>query len=205
MLNDELYRAGVWKAGDIQALKGLSTGFPLLDSMLPAQGWPKDALTEVLVTQHGIGALRLLLPSLAAISHQQHWLIWVCPPHIPYVPALQAYDIDLQKMLIVEPDDPESADTEYKLWVFEQALRFQQCGMAVVWLEAVQGVHLRRLQLACEAGKTMGVIFRPDVFASEASPAALRLKVDAHQNNTKIQIIKARGLTKERTVELSDL
>jgi hypothetical protein len=206
MLSDAFYRAGVWKAGDLRAKEGLPTGFPVLDSVLPSKGWPKDSLTEVLVSQQGIGALRLLLPSLAAVSHQQQWLIWVCPPHIPYVPALQANNINLQQLLIIEPENEESADSDYKLWVFEQALRFQQCGIAMVWLDDVPSVSLRRLQLSCEAGKTCGVIFRPERFATEASPASLRVKVDACKNGTtSVHILKARGLTRERTLEINDL
>ncbi len=206
MLSDALYRAGVWKAGELKTKPGLPTGFPMLDSILPGKGWPTDSLTELLVTQQGIGALRLLLPSLAAVSHQDQWLIWVCPPHIPYVPTLQAYDINLQKLLIIEPEDESTADTDYKLWVFEQALRFQQCGMALVWLDAVPSVSLRRLQLACEAGKTAGVICRPAIHAQEASPASLRIMVDACENEaTSVHILKARGLARECRLEISDL
>ena len=176
MLSDAFYRAGVWKAGDLRAKEGLPTGFPVLDSVLPSKGWPKDSF------------------------------FWVCPPHIPYVPALQANNINLQQLLIIEPENEESADSDYKLWVFEQALRFQQCGIAMVWLDDVPSVSLRRLQLSCEAGKTCGVIFRPERFATEASPASLRVKVDACKNGTtSVHILKARGLTRERTLEINDL
>ena len=209
MLSEALYRAGVWKAGDIRAKGGIPSGFPLLDGALPWKGWPQAALTEILSAEQGLGALRLVLPSMAELSHKAQWLIWVCPPHIPYVPSLQAYDIDLQRLLIIEPDDEKSADSEYKLWVFEQALRFQQCGLAVAWLDEVQMPSLRKLQLACEAGRTAGIIFRAQEFAHQASPALLRVEITAadkqkdQQDAVKLNILKARGLTKERHLELS--
>lgn len=204
MLSDALHRAGVWKAGDIQAKGGISTGFPMLDGILPWKGWPQNALTEILVAQQGIGAIRLLLPSLATMSHEKRWLIWVCPPHIPYVPALQTHEIDLQQLLIIEPEDETDADNQYKLWVLEQALRFQQCGTALAWLDEVQMVSLRKLQLACEIGKTCGIIFRPEIFAKQASPAALRLHLDAGQDDTVVvNVLKAQGLTKQRRLEIN--
>ena len=208
MLSDALHRAGVWKAGDIRVKGGIPTGFPMLDSVLPWKGWPQAALTEILSAEQGVGALRLVLPTMAELSHTDQWLIWVCPPHIPYVPSLQAYDIDLQRLLIIEPDDEAPADSEYKLWVFEQALRFPQCGLAVAWLDEVQMPRLRKLQLACEAGRTAGMMFRSEAFAAQASPALLRMQIaavkqDNQEDLVKLDILKARGLAKQRHLEFS--
>ena len=209
MLSDALLRAGVWKAGDLRVKSGIPTGFPMLDGVLPWQGWPQSALTEILSAEQGLGALRLVLPMMAALSQTEKWLIWVCPPHIPYVPSLQAHDIDLQRLLIIEPDDETPADSEYKLWVFEQALRFQQCGLAVAWLDEVEMSRLRKLQLASEAGKTTGVMFRSEMFAAQASPALLRMEIAAmsrqggQEDTVKLNILKARGLTKQRHVEIN--
>ncbi|MEM7465309.1 MAG: translesion DNA synthesis-associated protein ImuA [Pseudomonadota bacterium] len=204
MLSDALHRAGVWKAGDLRSKQGIPSGFPMLDSVLPWQGWPQDSLTEILFSQQGIGALRLLLPSLAAMSREDRWLIWVCPPHIPYVPTLQSYDIDLQRLLIIEPEDEIEANSDYKLWVFEQALRFPECGMAMVWLDDVNMISLRKLQLACELGKTCGVMFRPETLAKQSSPATLRLKIDTNPDAlTSLNILKARGLTQQRNINIA--
>ena len=209
MLSDALLRAGVWKAGDLRVKSGIPTGFPMLDGVLPWQGWPQSALTEILSAEQGLGALRLVLPMMAALSQTEKWLIWVCPPHIPYVPSLQAHDIDLQRLIIIEPDDETPADSEYKLWVFEQALRFQQCGLAVAWLDEVEMSRLRKLQLASEAGKTTGVMFRSEMFAAQSSPALLRMEIaamprqEAQEDTVKLNILKARGLTKQRHVEIN--
>jgi hypothetical protein len=48
---------------------------------------------------------------------------------------------------------------------------------------------LRRLQLACEAGRTPGIVFRDPARAMQSSPAALRLCLHAGE----VEVIKCRG------------
>lgn len=197
-----LQHAKIWRAGETAANPTMTTGLPLLDGFLPNHGWPRAALTEVLTGTEGVGALRLVLPTVAKLTETQ-WAIWVCPPHVPYAPALQAAGVVLERLLIIEPDDAAAADTDYRLWVFEQALRFIDCGVAMVWLEAVDHMRLRRLQLACEQGQTWGVMFRPEAFAAQASPAALRvsLSTDADGGNS-LRLLKAQGGSRMRSCKL---
>lgn len=198
-LRQLLEHAKIWRAGEALSTSGIPTGRPLLDGLLPNHGWPATALTEILTETEGVGALSLVLPAVAELT-RTHWAVWVCPPHVPYAPALQAAGIVLERLLIVEPDEEQAADTEYMLWVFEQALRFSGCGVAMAWLELVPYIRLRRLQLACEQGQTWGVLFRPGSCAVQASPAALRvsLEVDANGANS-IRILKAQGGASGRT------
>ncbi len=192
-LEQLLQHAKVWRAGEISPIPGIPTDFPALDGLLPNRGWPQASLTEILTHQEGIGALRLVLPALARLSQTQ-WVIWVCPPYVPHACALQASGIVLERMLIVEPDEAHSGDIEYRLWVFEQALRFVDCGVALAWIGAVQHMRLRRLQLACEQGQTWGVVFRPESFANQPSPAALRLSLVADADRAvSVHIFKSRG------------
>lgn len=198
-----LRHAKVWRAGEANSTPGMPTDFPMLDAILPGHGWPQASLTEILTEQEGVGALRLVLPALARLSQAQ-WAIWVCPPHVPYAPALQAAGVALERMLIVEPDEGQQGDIEYMLWVFEQALRFPDCGVAMAWLGAVQHVRLRRLQLACEQGQTWGVMFRPEAFAIQASPAALRLSLSASaEGGANIRILKSQGGTRATGCQLN--
>ncbi len=192
-LEQLLVHAKVWRASETSATPGIPTDFPVLDGLLPNHGWPQSSLTEILSEQEGIGALRLVLPAMVRFSQAQ-WVIWVCPPHVPYAPALQASGVALERVLIVEPDEDQRADTEYILWVFEQALRFPDCGVAMAWIGAAQPVRLRRLQLACEQGQTWGVMFRPESYAVQPSPAALRLSLVANANRTvSVRILKSQG------------
>ena len=197
-----LRQAKVWRAGEIAASPGIPSHFPALDGLLANRGWPRSALTEILTDQEGIGALRLVLPALANMSQTQ-WLVWVCPPYVPYAPALQAAGIALERMLIVDPGEKQKADQEYLLWVFEQALRFADCGVALTWLNTANHIRLRRLQLAAEQGQTWGVIFRPLSFATQASPASLRLSLSPNGDGTSnIRILKSQGSLRTRTCQL---
>lgn len=60
----------LWRGGDTihQGASGISTGFTALDAALPRQGWPADALLEIVSGERGeavVGKPRMrpLLPS----------------------------------------------------------------------------------------------------------------------------------------------
>ena len=59
-LNDVLARTDVWRGRLVDAaLPALSSGFPALDAELPGGGWPRGALTELLVDASGYGECSL--------------------------------------------------------------------------------------------------------------------------------------------------
>jgi len=199
----ELMRcAKVWRAGEMLPATGIGTGFQVLDDKLPSGGWPRAGLTEILPATSGIGALRLLLPAFARLSRSGQWIIWISPPHIPYSTVLDKNGVDLARVLIV--DLPEEANTaeEQTLWAYEQALKFSDCGAALIWLGSTPDLRLRRLQLAAETGRTWGVVFRPRRFSAQGSPVPLRLELNACQeaeaaasgHMLNIKILKARGI-----------
>lgn len=167
----------------------IPSGFTALDPLLPGGGWPLGALTEILTTHGGVGALRLVIPALARLSDADRWLAWIAPPYIPYAPALAAAGIDLSRVMLVHSQQQHDI-----LWAAEQALRFGTCGAVLVWLpEKVDPKRLRRLQLAAEAGGSLGLIFRPHGAADQASPAALRLLIEPVREHTGVHILKRRG------------
>ena len=178
-LDELLQRACVWRARSMApAAAGLASGYAALDAILPGAGWPRSGLTEILSADTGIGAVRLVLPALARLSHEGRWIIWVAPPHVPYSPALLEHGLDLTRVLVVDlPDDAASARAQ-TLWAYEQALRFDDCGAALLWLDTLSNLRLRRLQIAAEAGSTWGLVFRPAHRASQPSPAPLRLEIE---------------------------
>ena len=207
-LQDLFQRAAIWRAGELPPALTRPSSFPLLDKALPGGGWPQSGLTEILFSTSGIGALRLILPALANLSHQGGWIIWVCPPHIPYAPALETFGVDLSRILIIELPEQDCAEREQSLWAFEQALRFQDCSAALIWLEDASMLSLRRLQLAAEAGSTWGIVFRPTSYAVQPSPAALRLKLspsrlDAGTEALDVTLLKARGMRSGQSYRLA--
>ena len=201
-LEDVIRRAGIWRAGEIPAAPRIPSGFAALDDILPGGGWPRAGLTEILAAVPGIGALRLILPALARLSHAGHWIVWVSPPHVPYAPALRDHGLDLTRMLVVDLPDAVDAAKEQALWAYEQALRFTGCGAALYWLDDLANLRLRRLQLAAEAGHTWGIAFRPRHCAGAPSPAPFRLALDAcdeaadsgrERRLLRVAVLKARG------------
>lgn len=195
---EELFqRAQLWRGGEIpSAIPGIATGYPILDEILPG-GWPQGALTEILVSDDGIGAMQLLLPALAKIS-QTEWVAVITPPHVPYAPALAAAGVNLAHLLVVDAEGANDA-----LWAAEQALRAGSCGAVLAWPQVRDIKILRRLQLAAEAGDCWGVLFRPAMKAKEASPAALRVGLRATAQGQELRILKRRGGGSGRHVTLS--
>ncbi|MDA8362464.1 MAG: translesion DNA synthesis-associated protein ImuA [Gammaproteobacteria bacterium] len=189
-LQDLMLGAEVWRAGAASDFaRGLPSGFPQLDALLPGNGWPSGMLTEILIPCLGIGELQLLLPALARLSHGRRWIAFIAPPHVLYAPALAAAQVDLSRVLLVHP-----RATADGLWAVEQSLRAGTCGAVLAWPAATDTRALRRLQLAAEAGRSWGVLFRSgQPAATEGSPAALRLQLVPTPGGVDVYILKRRG------------
>jgi hypothetical protein len=183
------------KEGLYQTTSSISTGFAQLDAVLPSRGWPRDALLEIITRQWGIGELRLLLPAMMEISRQGLWIVWIAPPYLPYAPALLEGGVDLSHTLVINPKNDAHAD----LWGMEKILRTQACGMVLAWPKRLAGHAVRRLQLAAEAGSSLGVLFR---HTESPSAAALRIRLQSHAGMLRVDIIKARGSNRPATVSL---
>jgi cell division inhibitor SulA/protein ImuA len=187
----------IWRGQHLaQAATGLASGYAILDRHLPGGGWPRNALTEILIGQYGIGELRLLMPALACLSHEDPaqdygepgWIAWVAPPFQPYPPALQQWGIELSRMLIVRPRD----DSEV-LWSAEQALASGTCAAVLLWPRSLDDQASRRLQLAAEKGESWAIAFRPAAARNEPSAAALRIELQSGSTGTHVNILKSRG------------
>jgi hypothetical protein len=189
-LDQLLQRTDIWRGSSLPGhVRAVATGYGELDRLLPGGGWPQGALTEILMSRQGIGALRLLMPTLAHLSHDDRWICWVAPPHIPYAPALVAAGVDLSRVLLVHPGAQQDG-----LWAVEQSLRSGNCGAVLAWPVLDDTGVMRRLQLAAEAGDALGFLFRPQRVAKRPSPAALRIQLDTHiDGNLSVSILKRRG------------
>jgi cell division inhibitor SulA/protein ImuA len=171
-LEQLMQRADVWRGSVAPPQPSVATGFAALDTELAGGGWPRGALSEILVRRPGSGELTLLLPALTRLSHEDRWLAFVAPPYLPYAPALVRAGVDLAHALLVQPQDSRAA-----LWAAEQALRSGACGAVLIWGFNIDDRSLRRLQLAAETGGGLAFLFRSIRHAEESSPAALRLKL----------------------------
>ncbi|HEX4648551.1 MAG TPA: translesion DNA synthesis-associated protein ImuA [Steroidobacteraceae bacterium] len=181
-----LEHPAIWRGRSAARPEGLPTGFAALDACLPDKGWPRAGLIEILVPRFGSGELYLLLPALAALTraHSPRWCVWVAPPLMPFAPALASGGIALDRVAVVSGGRP--------LWAFEQALGSGACDAALAWARGPKAREIRRLQLAAERGRTLGVLFRPRRAAREASAAVLRLALEPTSQGVRVELLKGR-------------
>ena len=188
-LQQLLQRPDLWQGragGPVE--EGEATGFARLDRSLPTGGWPRGALTELLPERAGIGELRLLMPALARLSRGARWVAWIDPPHVPHAAALHACSLDLTHTLVVHPRNARE-----RLWALEQALGSGTCAAVLGWPGALDAKSSRRLQLAAEAGDTLGFLFRDPAAGRAISHAALRLSLSPCRGGLALKPLKHRG------------
>ena len=195
-------RADIWSAHALTRapLAVISTGNPLLDAELPSGGWPIGHLIEILQPLAVFSEWRLLLPAL--VHRGVGPVVLAGPPHLPFVPALQARGLSAQRLLQID-----AKNMKHRLWASEQALRCADVDAVLAWLPEVRAEQLRRLHVAAaEHGKLLFVM-RPQATQSEASPAPLRLLVQpvlgGAADALAVRVLKRRGPPLEAPVQVS--
>jgi len=193
-----LSHPAIWRGGDCAPEPAsVASGFADLDAALPGRGWPRGALTEVLLEREGIGELRLTLPALARLQAEGRSVVWVAPPYRPYAPALAAAGLDLARLIVVRGcTGPEA------LWAYEQALRAPECGAAFGWMHTRDDRVLRRLQVAAREGRTWGVLWRRPGERAAATAAPLRLSLAPQAGKLAVRVLKRRGAELSQPVVL---
>lgn len=189
-LDAVLAHPAIWRGDDCAAEPtAVPTGFAALDAVLPGGGWPRAAMTEVLLAGEGIGELRLTLPGLARRQADGDDVVWIAPPHLPYAPALAAAGLDLDRLVVVRPACPADA-----LWAFEQALRAPECGAAFLWQQGtLDDRAARRLQVAAREGGSWGVLWRRPGQHGVAGVVPLRLRLAPAGALLAVEVLKRRG------------
>lgn len=172
----------------VRARQTQASGFKSLDDALPGGGWQTGSMVEIMPDNIGIGELRLIMPTLARITHSERHVALITPPHIPFAAALSQQGLRLEHLLIIRAEKPVDA-----LWACEQTLRCRSFGAVIAWPVVIRDRDIRRLQLAAEAGHSIGFLYRVPSAVMEASPAATRLRLHSHPHGLSIDILKCRG------------
>jgi protein ImuA len=180
-----LEHPALWRGTSVARTEVWPTGFRALDESLPGGGWPRSGLVEILVFRFGVGELTVLLPALAALTRRPtaRWCVWVAPPLEPFAPALAVQGVALERTLVVRGN----------LWAFEQSLGSGACDVVMAWARRPRAKEIRRLQLAAERGRTLGVLFRPRHAARESSHAMVRLAIEPSSQGARLTLLKSRG------------
>lgn len=188
----------LWRGGEISQAKteAISTGYKVLDDILPAGGWPVNALVEVISPRWGIGELQLLLPALMQVSQQPRRIIWISPPFVPYASGLVNSGIAIEQVVVI-PVDKVAASAS---WSMEKILKTQSCGIVMSWPKCLQDKTIRRLQLAAEAGNSLGFLFR--TVEVKSSAASIRIRINSVPTGLQVDVFKARGTGRFKSIIL---
>ena len=166
----------------------LGTGHAALDEALPGNGWPTGAVTELVNDTAGCGELSLLLPVLARLSQENHWIVMVDPPWIPCPSTLHGRGLAVEKLLLIR-----TRNRSESLWACEQVVRGMSGGAMLAWPDALSFGELRRLQLAAKSSQKTVFLFRDQKAANASSPAVLRLQLTPDDGDLQIRVLKCRG------------
>lgn len=175
-----------------------ATGSATLDAVLPHGGWQSGTIVELMPTQTGVGEFRLLMPALASITNSEQHVALIAPPFIPFAPALNNHGVRLERLIVIRAE--RATDI---LWAIEQTLRCKSFGAVVGWPAAIKDRDTRRLQLAAEAGRSVGFLYRSPAAAMESSPAAVRLRLRPAPGGLQLDVLKCRGTRGGISVQVS--
>ncbi|HET9645938.1 MAG TPA: translesion DNA synthesis-associated protein ImuA [Burkholderiaceae bacterium] len=187
------------------------SGFPALDAELPGGGWPRRALSELLLPQLGIGEMRLLAPALQQVTAAGRVVMLFDPPAMTCGAGFAQLGIDVQQLVLVQPHAKlrgharellPSADV---LWALEQALKSGHVGAVLAWLPSHLRIDvLRRLQLAAQAQEGPAFLLRDASARARPSPAPLRLSLQsAGADVLAVRVLKRRGPALPEALQLA--
>jgi hypothetical protein len=123
-----------------------------------------------------------------------------------YPPAAAAWGIDLERLIVVRP---RSARDE--LWAAVESLRSP--AVAAVWgvFDRLDNREFRRLQLAAQAGRTLGLLLRPAHVRGQPSWADVQFGVEGRgvrseeKSDKRIEVRATRGVSRPPAFWLSIL
>jgi protein ImuA len=166
-----------WEAvGAAEDAMVFSCGMAAIDRLLPGGGLRHGMLVEWLAGASGAvggGAATLGLLGAREACGEAGALVVIDRQQTFYPPAAAAWGIDLDRMIVVHPQNARD-----ELWAAVQALRSP--AVAAMWaaIDRLDSRAFRRLQLAAQAGQTLGVLMRPGSARGEPSWADVSLEVE---------------------------
>lgn len=209
-LDPERLHPALWRGHQLgrHAEQGCATGYEALDAQLPGGGWPRRALSELLLAHPGIGEIRLLAPALAAVQRAGRLVMLFDPPAVLSGWALAGMGLDVEQLLLIQaasqvPVDPGAAPpgpsrqvgVQSRLWALEQALKSGHVGAVLAWLPPrLAPDRVRRLQLAAQAHDGPAFVLREASAQSSPSASPLRLGLRAAGvDQLAVNVLKRRG------------
>jgi hypothetical protein len=192
----------------------LGLGWPELERVLPDRGLPRgvveiaSAVTRTRGTRESAmrgGATTIALCAVRAVHEDARaWCAWITPEGVPslYAPAAAQAGVDLERLLVVRPDESALARTVVKVaasGAFDLVVIDAYAGLdgrlgQKSKTPKVDGaVVVRKLALAAEERGTTFVVLT-SLYASRAVPwpVALRLEVERRPESIALRVAKDR-------------
>ena len=196
----------LWLAHQLgrQLDSAVPSGFRPLDAQLPGGGWPRRALTELLLPHPGVGEVRLLAPCLVATQKAGRLVMLFDPPAALSASALLQLGFDVDQLLIINTRTRVIPGSD-SLWALEQALKSGHVGAVLAWLPPrLRTERLRRLQLAAHAHDGPAFVLCELSAAQRPTAAPLRLALRAGGADVlAVRVLKRRGPPLEAPVLLA--
>jgi protein ImuA len=159
---------------DLERRRGgrLSTGLPALDAALGG-GVPAGSLAEIVSAGEGLGAVSMAFRIAVSAAGAERPIFLVDLRGEFYPPAAVRMGVSLERLIVVRPRGAGEA-----AWAMEQALRCRSVGAVVGWFGLSDASAVRRLQLAAEAGRHVGVLVHDESHGAAARFAAIRVRIE---------------------------
>lgn len=112
-------------------------------------------ITEIITSDEEASSLTMLLPLLATLSKDDRWFAWVSPPKNLPKSLLKDAGIALDKILLLNPDDQNSA-----LKLAKKALSAGTCHAVISWAGDLSEHELANLEQSASAGESHAIVIR---------------------------------------------
>ena len=162
------------EAAQAEEAPTFSSGAAAIDRLLPGGGLRHGMLVEWLAERPGCGAGTLGLVAAREACRAGGMMVVLDRAGMFYPPAAAGWGVDPARLIVVRPRTPRD-----EIWAAVQSLRSPV--VAAVWtmIDRLESRNFRRLQLAAEAGRALGVLVRGASARGQPSWADVRLEVRA--------------------------
>jgi protein ImuA len=181
------------KSRTVEDSQACSTGCRAFDRLLPGSGWQRGTLAEWFTTRSGSGAMTLALALSREVAKSGGLVVLSDPRKQFYTLAAVALGFDPEQLVVLQPPNPAE-----EMWALDQALRCE--GVALVWASLAKlGDHdFRRLQLATEAGGTLGFLGRSARARGQPAWSDMQFLVEpqtsaAGNRRLQVEVVRLRG------------
>jgi cell division inhibitor SulA len=185
----KLHNLNAWERQPSPSTSLVTTsGIDGLDELLPAGGWPKSGLVEVIVPDEYTDVMSLLMPALVRISQQGRWIAMVTPPCQARTRLFADTDLNPVRVLQVNPHPGRSA-----LWTAESMLQSGNCGVVLAWPNCNTDLMDKRLQKAAASGKALCILIRYEGLSTPPSGVDVRVKLVIDEDGGAVYLVDNQG------------